>query len=489
MMSTLKQKIANALVSVGSRFFKQDELRNAWRKTIDPQIALHHPMERLAYRGFRMARRSGALDDLARSYMAAQPVVAHQHGGRTEFDHHFLNLRINRVYDLPDVVVDPKRPPTINVLVPAFEFRSISAGFFGVFQVARFLRTTGMNVRLVLFDNFYFDIAEFKQKFRDYPGMENLLDELEIDYIGERKAPLAVSPHDTCMATVWYSAHFAKKIMGCLDNRPFIYLIQDYETNFFPGGSLFALADETYSFNYIALFSTSSLRDLFLQRDIGGIKSRKIPHTFFNNACSANLPAHDDFFRINSNKPKKKLVFYSRPVVDRNMFELTALALTNAFREGVFDSEEWDCIGMGLGEGTIQLLPEVSSVSLPRMNLAEYLEAVSGFDVCLTLMASPHPSLIPMDLAGSGAIVVTNTFATKTPEFLHAISPNIIAAPPTMPDLVEALRQAKRRADDLEARYKGALAMTYPRDWHQSLTPAHTAFFHKHLKLTVSLQN
>jgi len=397
------------------------------------------------------------------------------------YDAHLLHLLMNRIYDLPDVVVDQQRVKTINVLVPAFDFESMSAGFFGVFQVARFLRTTGLNVRLVLFDNFKFCMERFRKRFKEYPGMEHLLDELEVEYIGERKQPLRVSPDDLCMATVWYSAHFAKKISDTLGGRPFLYLIQDYETNFFPGGSLFAVADETYSMDYVALFSTEPLRNYFLDNDIGGIQSRGLPAIEFNNACSSRLLEREEFLAVNKNKPRRKIVFYSRPIVDRNMFQLAALALITAFEQGIFHPDEWECIGMGLGDAELQLLDGVVSTQLPRMTLKAYEQTISQFDIALTLMASPHPSLIPMDCAGSGAVVVTNTFRTKTPEYLTGLSRNIIPVLPSVPAIVEGLRSAVARCGDLHERFRNAQQMNYPRTWEESLRPTHTEFLNRHL--------
>jgi hypothetical protein len=413
--------------------------------------------------------------------IAAQPTTGDADPGHRIYDAHELHLLLNRIYDLPEVKIDGNRRPTINVLVPAFEFKSMSAGFFGVFQVARFLRSTDWNVRLVLFDNFDFSMERFRKKFRDYPGMEDLLDEVEVEYIGERKQPLHVSPDDVCVATVWYSAHFAKKIGDVLGGRRFLYLVQDYETNFFPGGSLFALADETYGFDYAALFSTAPLADSFRQSDIGGFASRGLPGMFFNNACSASLASRDDFLAMNAGKPKRKLVFYSRPIVDRNMFNLAALSLITAYEQGVFDPAEWECIGMGLGDALLELLPDVFSTSLPRMTLREYEQTVGQFDVCLTLMASPHPSLIPMDCAGSGAMVVTNTFRTKTGDYLRGLCGNVIPVAPSVPAIVKGLAEAAAASGDLEGRYRRARAMAYPRTWEESLTQRHTDFVTEHV--------
>lgn len=150
------------------------------------------------------------------------------------------------------MVVDADRQPTINVLVPAFDFQSMSAGFFGVFQLARFLRTTGHNVRLVLFDEFAFDAEACRKRFGDIPGLERLFDEVEVEYIGD-----------------------------ALGGRRFLYLIQDYETNFYAGNSLHALAEETYAMDYVALLSTEPLRRLFVDNDVGGFASRGLPGISF----------------------------------------------------------------------------------------------------------------------------------------------------------------------------------------------------------------
>lgn len=405
--------LKKSLYNILTRLFHANELRNAHRKILDPKFNLDAFGERTAYFGMSILNKLGLLKQFRAHYHNTEIGENDVAPDIKVYDRYHLNLVLNRIYDLPDVKIDYDRPRTINVLVPAFHFTSISAGFFGVFLVARFWRKTGWNVRLVMFDNFYFDIDQFKEKFKEYPGMENLLDELEIEYIGERKEPLKVSRNDTCMATVWYSAYFAEKIMKTIAGNEapgkFLYLIQDYETHFFPGGSLSALADQSYDMNYAAMFSSKALHDYFVSTDKGGLVSRDLGYIYFNNACEASLTRKKKFIADNKKKSRRKLVFYSRPVVNRNMFELTALVLAQAFQEGIFDPDEWDCIGMGLGDGVVELLPNVHSQSLPRMSLKEYQKTISQFDICLTLMASSHPSLIPMDLGGSGSLVVTNT--------------------------------------------------------------------------------
>ena len=394
------------------------------------------------------------------------------------FDESYLHLVTNRVHDLPSLRVDGSAPRRINVLVPAFDFKSMSAGFFGVFQVARFVASCGYRVRLVMFDNFYWNEHEFRQKLLGYPGMEELFDELEFIYIGDRSTPLTISPADSSVATVWYSAYFAQKISLATKSQPFLYLIQDYETNFFASSTLSCLAEQTYSMNYHALFSTETLRDFFVNRGVGVFGIQPPAYIYFNNACASQLPPKQSFM---AEKDVNRLAFYSRPVVNRNMFELGALALINAYKQGVFDGN-WEFVGVGMGDVAIKLACDRSLLQMPRMNLRDYTRAISKFDIGLCLMASPHPSLLPFDLAGSGAVVVTNSFASKDQSYFDQLASNVIARKPSVEAIVDGLASAVERLKDRHVRYRNAELMTYPKTWGESLTSLHEDFIRNTFK-------
>ncbi|CAD6524443.1 rhamnosyltransferase WsaF family glycosyltransferase [Paraburkholderia metrosideri] len=401
------------------------------------------------------------------------------------YDLDYLTRRTLHVYDMPWIVVDPRRRPTVNVLVPAFDFGSMSAGFFGVFQVALFIKRCGVNVRLVMFDEFDFDEYITRSKLQHYPGLEKLFDELEFVYIGDRKAPLSISPYDNCVATVWYSAYLARKLMDARGGGKFLYLIQDYESPFHPCGSLFALAEATYSFDYCALFSSQALQDFFLKKQVGIFAREGTNYTFFNNACSSVLKPKDDFFATRGADRKKRLAFYSRPPVDRNMFELGALSLCLAFQQGVFPVDEWEFIGIGLGEAVIKLDDDHEMKQMERMNLREYQEVISTFDVGFCLMASSHPSLLPFDLSGSGAVVVTNSFGVKDQAYFDIVTEGVIVCLPEVPALIEGLKRAVTEAGNLEQRYANAAAMKFPRVWTETFNDQHEFFIRTVFKDTL----
>ena len=51
---------------------------------------------------------------------------------------------------------------------------------------------------------------------------------------------------------------------------------------------------------------------------------------------------------------------------------------------------------------------------LPRADQRAYAELLRDHDVGLALMYTPHPSLVPIEMASAGMLVVTNSFENKT---------------------------------------------------------------------------
>jgi hypothetical protein len=86
-------------------------------------------------------------------------------------------------------------------------------------------------------------------------------------------------------------------------------------------------------------------------------------------------------------------------------------------------------------------------------------------------MYTPHPSLVPIEMASAGLVTVTNTFECKTAEAMAAISPNLIAAEPAVEGVAAALRTTEALAADVEARAAGS-AVRWSRDWDQSFDEA-----------------
>jgi hypothetical protein len=82
-------------------------------------------------------------------------------------------------------------------------------------------------------------------------------------------------------------------------------------------------------------------------------------------------------------------------------------------------------------------------------------------------MYTPHPSLVPIEMAAGGLVTVTNTFENKTAAAMAEISENLIAVTPTIDGVVAGLRDAIAAADD-HARRVRAADVNWSRDWPTS---------------------
>ena len=127
-----------------------------------------------------------------------------------------------------------------------------------------------------------------------------------------------------------------------------------------------------------------------------------------------------------------------------------------------------DSVGSIATADRLELVPGTFLKMVPKTSLQGYIDMLPGFDVGLSLMLTPHPSLVPLEMAAAGLPTVTNTFANKTEAALRAISPNLIGVKPTLDGIVEGLKAAIARVDDVEARLAGAQAMTWPTDWEEA---------------------
>jgi glycosyltransferase involved in cell wall biosynthesis len=363
-------------------------------------------------------------------------------------------------------------PRRVNLLIPSIDLRHFFGGYIGKFNLARRLAGRGVRVRIVTVD----PVGSLPPTWRDdveaYSGLDGMLDEVQVEF-GRESQGIEVSRGDRLIATTWWTAHHAADALRSLDAERFLYLIQEYEPFTFPMGSYAALADESYRLPHTALFSTELLRDYFRRHGLGvyaaGEEAGDAASASFDNAITAIDPP--GAAELAGRRPRR-LLFYARPEphAARNMFELGVLALSRALERGAF-ADGWSLRGIGsvragrrldLGGGALMEL-------VPRAPQAGYGAFMREHDVGMALMYTPHPSLVPLEMASAGLVTVTNTFENKTAEALGAISPNLIAAEPGVEAVAAALGEAAARAEDVERRLRGS-SVRWPRDWGESFS-------------------
>lgn len=370
-----------------------------------------------------------------------------------------------------------RSPARVNLLIPEINFNSFYGGYMAKLHLAAKLIESGYRVRLVVVDPCVYSPDDLRAAVRDYPGLEDIFDKLETAYQGDRKQVLEVSDGDRFIATTWWTAYLAHHSTRAVSGPPFVYLVQEYEPFTFPMGSYYAMAQHSYTFPHFALFSSGLLKEFFELRGIGVYDGRPgaAEAEHFENAIvgfeAEEIDRAVSRIRTGDAAAKRKLLFYARPEAHacRNMFEVAFLALSRAIRKGVFE-DNWEFHGIGSGHGDIAL-PEGNTLKmLGKFRLTEYREALLHYDAGLSLMYTPHPSLLPLDMAAAGIVVVTNTCINKTAGRLKELSENLVGAEPHIDGVYEGLKQARRLADDAGRRRAGA-RVSWASDWDQSFHP------------------
>jgi len=362
--------------------------------------------------------------------------------------------------------------PTLNLLLPGVRMSSMSGGPNTALNLVYRLAMTGFPIRIISTDvQVDPDSKPIMQHIMALAGTDEFLPHVEIVDASDRSRPFSVGAKDVFVATAWWTAQMAKHAAKLLGNRPFVYLIQDFEPLLHPASTQYALALETYTLDHIPVINTSLLWDYLCSFRIGrhGDPDFAAKAIVFDPAFST-----DSFYFDERRKQSKRrrLLFYARPTTGlRNLFDIGVLALRSAIANGVLSPLNWTFLGIGEQFENVDLGHGAVLECAPWLSFDDYAELMRTSDVLLSLMLSPHPSYPPLEMAACGGLVVTNSFANKTPERMAAISRNIIAVEPTIEAIGEALEHAVARLDDVDTRRANSQSKL-PTTWDESFADA-----------------
>jgi glycosyltransferase involved in cell wall biosynthesis len=398
---------------------------------------------------------------------ALPPPSLIQEPGRAALDEGVAAIA-NKIAPLRWSVVE-RAPARVNLLIPTIDLQHFFGGYIAKFNLARRLAQRGVRVRIVTVDPVGPLPGDWKRKVESFAELEGLFDAVEIVF-GRESAAIECSRQDRFIATTWWTAHIATAACEQLEADRFAYLIQEYEPFTFPMGSYAALAAESYGHRHFAIFSSELLRDYFRAHAIGvyadGDGDGDEHSVAFQNAITRVAPVDEAEL---SARPTRRLLFYARPEphAARNMYELGVLGLARALEDPVFDERwEFDAIGSVGGAGRIALGRRTMRL-IPRSDQDAYASLLRGHDVGLALMYTPHPSLVPLEMASAGMLTVTNRFENKTPEALAAISSNLLTVEPTVEGIAAGLRAAAAGVEDGARRLAGA-EVNWSTQWERS---------------------
>lgn len=365
--------------------------------------------------------------------------------------------------------VSDDEPKRVNILMATVDFNYIFGGYLAMFNLAKKIGQYGNKARIIIVEPCDYKPNEWRKKILAYPGLEDLFDFVETSYHFDRNFPLKVNPDDIFIATSCWTAHISSRTASELNGKKIIFFAQEYEPIFFPMSSMHAFSHQSYFLPQFTIFSTELLRQYFRIHKIGVYKND--PSEGDANSIVINNAIHPFEISIKdiSERRRKKFLFYARPEAHaaRNLYELGLLGLENAIQQGVF-SEEWEYYGIGtIGNNRILPLGNGCQITLlPKVSLKEYLELIPTFDLGMSLMLSPHPSLVPLEMAAAGIPTVTNIYENKTEAELKNISKNLIGIEPTIAGITRGLQEGVNKVYNYTERIEGA-RINWPTDWSQ----------------------
>jgi hypothetical protein len=388
----------------------------------------------------------------------SQPIL----GASTQTSQSILQ-RQNAVWAPLPIYVDQSAPPTLTVLTDRVDadhaFGDVATAMVvGVFTARR------LKARLRLVTR---DLAPDPGALGEILRAHNVTWDAQTDFVhlppGNQR-PLPLSEKDIVLATSWLTARAA---LGSISPARVLYLIQEDERLFYPHGDLRLRCSELLSEPYLkVLVSTHQLFDYL----VDGPES--VPH-LRKHGLRFN-PAFPQFPRANGTRPsetkgKQNFFFCAWTNNDRTPYWRALEVLHAAMRQGILPRDQWNIHFVGRELPEMELPGGARPYVWPRVGWSEYPELVSIMDLGLCLMDTPHTCSPLLDLAASGAVVVTNTHGSKKSH--EEWSRNIIAAPGSVSALVEALRDGVVRSQDREQRFANCATDSIPREWEPELGP------------------
>lgn len=315
----------------------------------------------------------------------------------------------------------PKPPPT---RIPAskkhYAFNWImsppgrgSGGHQNLFRFIRYLEQAGHTCRIYLYSTFdQRSVAEVKDVLKESYAKTNASIEWLKDGMPEA---------DGIFATGWETAYPA---FNSTSRAQRFYFVQDFEPYFYPTGSEYVLAENTYRFGF---YGTTA----------GGWLAQKLRDNYGMETDHFDFGAGSDFYTHINHTRRKEIFFYARPVTTRRGFELGVMTLDLFHKKHpdyVINMAGWDVSNYDIS------FPYNNLRTLPLHELpALYNRCSAGLVISLT-----NFSLLPLELLACGTIPVINDGDNNR---LVSNNPYIAYVPNNPASLAQALSDLVEQPD------------------------------------------
>ena len=190
---------------------------------------------------------------------------------------------------------------------------------------------------------------------------------------------------DAIFATSWETAYH---VFNIETEALKYYFVQDFEPLFFPVGTRYILAENTYRFGFKGITAGNWLK-------------KKLEVDYKMNCESYDFGADKKLYHITNTEKRDGVFFYTRPSTERRGFELGIMALS------LFHREYPDVTIHFAGEDVSQYGIPFPYINHKTLKLSElnsiYNQCATALVISLTNM-----SLLPLELLASGTVPVVN---------------------------------------------------------------------------------
>lgn len=321
---------------------------------------------------------------------------------------------------------------TINWYIPPIG--KGSGGHLNLFRFMQHLGQLGFTNRVIVVeDDSDVPVPKIKSTISDWFGIDNV----EVYYIDTPIPSAAAS-----IATSWQTAYAVNNINAKTHK---CYFVQDYEPWFYPAGTEYALAEQTYQFGFHGFTAGSWLSSLLNQQF--GMQATALGFSY-DRALYKPHPTVD-------RGTAKRVFFYVRPPTARRAFDLGVLVLAELAQR----VPDMTVVMAGWDVHHYAFPFACDHAGLKNPN--QLAELYSSCDAALVLSLT-NLSLLPLEIMACGVPVVSNRAACT--EWL--LNDDIaMLAEPTVNTLADALEKVLRSPELVQQIKENAFAFAASASW------------------------
>lgn len=334
-------------------------------------------------------------------------------------------------------------PPRLNVCLPHLHREHVFGGMTSALELAAHLAGHYAGLRVIVLN----PLPPQAGRIALAPILGR--DEAAIETVSlHDDDALVFHPGDILLCPNWRTVLVWERLAGLcaaagLAPPPFYYFIQDWEPGFYPMGLKHLAAEGTYRHagHGLPIFNSRELHRFFLARGYPCDKAVVIRPSLDN--FLLYLLSNLDFKLPPKRADRVNVLVYGRPGHHRNCFP-AVLACLAAYSEvhGRTQGRGVDFYSAGMPHEDVSFANGMTLRSLGTLSMPDYAATLLQSHVGLALMASPHPSYPPLEMACFGLEVLTNAYPGKDLSREH---PRIRNIDPTDP--VRAAGELARAID------------------------------------------